>query len=233
VREQFLVEVTDTTAEQLAEQGSSPAAALLELNALFTAWVESVYHHSVHSETGQTPLQRWDDGWQAAGHGPAMACPDALTEAFLWSQWRVVTKTATVSLHGNTYQVEPVLVGRKVELVFSPFNLEDITVHYQDAHYGRAVPHRITRHTHPKARPETPEPAPVPATGIAYLQLVADTHRQQVAADERIGFHALYSTGQTSPPQDEQLAGQLSTDDVLRQDAVIDDVTEQRAQAQA
>src|SRR6266511_730480 len=140
VREQFLVEVTDTTAEQLAEQGLSPAAALLELNALFTAWVESVYHHSVHSETGQTQLRRWDDGWQAAGHGPAMASADALTEAFLWSQWRVVTKTATVSLHGNTYQVEPVLVGRKVELVFSPFNLEVIAVHYRDAHYGRAVP---------------------------------------------------------------------------------------------
>jgi len=98
VREQFLVEVTDSSTEQLAEQGLSPAAALLELNALFTAWVESVYHHNVHSETGQTPLQRWDDGWQATGHGPAMASADALTEAFLWSQWRTVTKTATVSL---------------------------------------------------------------------------------------------------------------------------------------
>ena len=31
------------TAEQLAERGLSPAAALLELNALFTAWVETVY----------------------------------------------------------------------------------------------------------------------------------------------------------------------------------------------
>jgi hypothetical protein len=162
-----------------------------------------------------------------------MASADALTEAFLWSQWRVVTKTATVSLHGNTYQVEPVLVGRKVELVFSPFNLEDIAVHYQDAHYGRAVPHRITRHTHPKARPETPEPAPAPATGIAYLQLVADAHQQQVATDERIGFHALYSTGQTPPPEGDQLAGQLSIDDALRGDDVIDDVTQQHAEAGA
>ena len=236
VREQFLVEVADSSAEQLAGQQLSPAAALLELNALFTAWVESVYHHNVHSETAQTPLQRWDDGWQATGHGPAMASADALTEAFLWSQWRVVTKTATVSLHGNTYQVEPALAGRKVELVFSPFNLEVITVRYQNADYGRAIPHRITRHTHPKARPETPEPVPAPSTGIAYLHLVADAHHQQIAADERIGFHALYSTGQTpppdseapqdDPPQDGQLAGQLPIDD-----AVIDDVTEQQARA--
>jgi putative transposase len=232
VRDQFLVEVADSTAEQLTERAVTPAAALLELNALFTAWVESVYHHRVHSETGQTPLQRWDAGWQAAGHGPVMTSADALTEAFLWSQWRIVTKTATVSLHGNTYQVEPVLVGRKVELVFSPFDLENLEVRYRDTSYGRAVPHRITRHAHPKARPETPEPAPAPATGIAYLQLVADTHHQQVAADERIGFHALYSTGQTPPPDSQQLPGQLpdqlpdqlSIDDALNDDALNDDV---------
>ena len=66
--------------------------------------------------------------------------------------------------------------------------------------YGPALPHVITRHAHPKARPETPEPAPAPATGIAYLHLVADAHHQQVAAEERIGFHALYSTEQPRHP---------------------------------
>jgi hypothetical protein len=206
VREQFLLEVPDTSHVELAEQDRTHAAALLDLNAVFTAWVESVYHHHTHSQTGQTPLQRWHDGWQAAGHGPVLPSADALTQAFCWSQWRTVTKTATVSLHGNTYQVDPVLAGCKVELVFSPFNLEHIQVHYRGADYGQAVPHRITRHTHPKARPETTQAAPAPATGIAYLQLVADAHQQRVAADERIGFYALYSTD--GPP-----AGQLSIDD--------------------
>ena len=98
MREQFLVEVADSSAAELTERELSPAAGLLELNALFTAWVESVYHHQVHSETGQTPLARWNDGWQAAGHGPVMPAAEALTEAFLWSALRAVTKTATVSL---------------------------------------------------------------------------------------------------------------------------------------
>jgi transposase InsO family protein len=221
VREQFLVEVVDTTADDLAGQGLSHAAALLELNGLFTAWVESVYHHRVHSETGQRPLQRWDDGWQTAGHRPAMASADALTQAFLWSEWRTVTKTATVMMHGNRYEVEPVLVGRKVELVFSPFDLQTIEVHYRGAVYGRAVPHRITRHAHPKARPETVQAPAAPATGIAYLQLVADTHHERVAADERIGFHALYSTAisSTAGPETDQPPGQLSIDDALGEDA--------------
>jgi hypothetical protein len=141
-----------------------------------------------------------------------------LTEAFLWSAVRTVTKTATVSLHGNTYQVEAALAGRKVDLVFSPFNLEVIEVRHGDKSFGHAVPHMITRHAHPKARQETPEPAP--ATGIAYLQLVADAHQQQIAADEHIGFHALYSTAPDHSP--EQIPGQLSFDDLTDNTANTD-----------
>ena len=52
-------------------------------------------------QTGQTPLARWNEGWDRLGHGPIMASAQALTEAFLWSALRTVTKTATVSLHGE------------------------------------------------------------------------------------------------------------------------------------
>jgi putative transposase len=121
-----------------------------------------------------------------------------------------------VSLHGNTYQVEAALAGRKVELVFSPFNLEIIEVRHGDKSFGYAVPHVITRHAHPKARPETPEPPPAPATGIAYLQLVADTHQQQVIKDQLIGFHAIYSAESVAAGQ---IPGQLSIDDVINGDA--------------
>ena len=57
-------------------------------------------------------------------------------EAFLWSQERTVTKTATVSLHGNQYEVDAALVGRKVELVFDPFDLTRIEVRYQHRPFG-------------------------------------------------------------------------------------------------
>ena len=89
---------------------------IAELNRLFTAWAETVYHRRIHSETGQAPLQRWADGW--AGTMPPLPAPGQLHEAFLWSERRTVRKTATVSLHGNTYQAGPSLTGRKVELIF-------------------------------------------------------------------------------------------------------------------
>jgi hypothetical protein len=199
VREQFLVEVADTSAADLADQHISPAEALLQLNSHFTAWCETVYHRRVHTETSQTPLARWQEGWERLGHGPSMASADALTEAFLWSAHRVVTKSATISLHGNVYQVESALVGRKVDLVFSPFNLDRIEVRYRDRSYGLAVPFHITRHTHPKATPETPEPAPS-RTGISYLDLVAQAHQQYLATEPQTSFQALYPAEDTPIP---------------------------------
>jgi hypothetical protein len=156
----------------------------------------------------------------------------ALTEAFLWSAQRVVTKTATVSLHGNTYQVEPALTGRKVELVFSPFNLEHIEIRYHDKSYGNALPHHITRHAHPKARPETPETPPVPVTGIDYLAMVADTHHHRVGADDRIKFDALYPRPDALRP-DGQLPGQLSIDDILSDDEILSDTVDPAGQGEA
>ena len=205
VREQFLVEVADT--EELPDD-IDHAAALLELNRLFTAWVETAYHRAIHSETGQTPLDRWESGWERLGRGPTTPTGADLTEAFLWSEYRTVTKTATVSLHANTYQVDPALAGCKVELVFSPFDLEAIEVRHRDKRSGKAVPHTITRHVHPKARPETPAPEPPPATGIDFLQLTAATHHAQIDQDDRIGIRAIYGPG------DGEIPGQLSIDDI-------------------
>ena len=211
VREQFLVEVTDTTSEDLTAAGVDHRTALMELNRLFTAWVETEYHRRTHTETGQAPLMRWEAGFERLGRTPALPSAADLTEAFLWSEFRVVTKTATVSLHANTYQVDPALAGRRVELVFSPFDLESVEVRYRDQSFGAALPHTITRHTHPKARPETPQTALPAATGIDYLALTAATHHQQLQADERIGYHALYGA---APADSEQIPGQLSITDI-------------------
>ena len=118
-----------------------------------------------------------------------------------------MTKTATVSLHANTYRVDPALAGRKVELVFSPFDLVTIEVRYREQSFGAAIAHTITRHAHPKARPETRDHTPA-ATGIDYLALTAAAHHEQLRRDERIGYHALYGT------DTDQIPGQLSLTDL-------------------
>ena len=170
VRDQFLVEIG--SGRELDD--------LVQLNTLFTAWVETVYHRRDHSETEQTPWDRWST------ITPPLPTPTQLREAFLWSEWRTVTKTATVSLHGNTYQVDAALIGRKVELVFDPFDLTDIEVRWQGRAMGHAVPHRIGRHVHHKARPDEATPATAAPTGINYLALVEAQHTKEIS--ERLRY---------------------------------------------
>ena len=190
VREQFLVE--------LQVPGALAAVTdLAKLNKLFAAWVDTVYHQRIHTETGQKPLARF----LAAGP-PALPTPALLREAFLWSHTRQVTKTATLSLHGNTYEVHAALVGRKVEVVFDPFDLTTLEVRYQGRPMGLAVPHRIGRHVHPNARPNLPPP-PASPTGINYLALVAAQHRQLLAA--RINY--------TDLPSQPPLAGAIGSNE--------------------
>lgn len=182
VRDQFLVEL-------------DPAAIadLVELNRLFAAWVEGVYHRRPHSETGQAPLDRFDVTLVR------FPTPAELREAFLWSESRVVTKVATVSLFGNHYQVDAALVGRRVELVFDPFDLTRIEVRLDGRAMGSAVPQRIGRHAHPAARPDPTTEPPPPQTGIDYLRLVEAQRDADVAAAGGIEFHQLALPDELTP----------------------------------
>jgi putative transposase len=191
VREQFLVELTDPAAATIAD--------LAQLNRLFTAWVETVYHPAIHSETGAAPLRRWSQGVPDPLPRPS---PAQLREAFLWSEYRTVTKTATVSLHANRYQVDELLTGRKVELVFDPFDLTELQVRYGGRSFGTAVAFTIGRHCHPKARPEQPPSAPQP-TGIDNLRLIDTTHTQHL--QQRINYTALLDA--TTDPAPEKSNG--------------------------
>ena len=188
VRGQFLAELTEDRAARVRD--------LAELNRLFTAWTETAYHAREHSETGQPPLARWEAG----GPFPLPAAAD-LADAFRWAEWRTVTKTATVSLHGNRYQVDPELAGRRVELVFDPFDLTVLSVRSGGRDAGTATPHHITRHAHPKARPEALPGDDAPrATGIDYLALLGEQHDRQAAG--RVNYAALISPAPGGAAQD-------------------------------
>ena len=133
VREQFLVEITG----EPDVVGRHHVTDLAELNRLFQAWVETQYHRTVSIPRPGIP--HWCGG-RLAGTGSVAPrrcrLPADLTEAFLWEEHRRVTKTATVSLHGNSYEVDASLVGRKVELVFDPFDLTRIEVRLAGAPMG-------------------------------------------------------------------------------------------------
>jgi putative transposase len=182
VREEFLVEAGD----------GSGIKDLAELNRLFTAWYETVYHARPHGETGHPPIERW-----LAGAAFPVPSPARLREAFLWAETRLVRKDATIRLFGGAYETDPVLAGRKVECVFDPFDLAVIEIRWNGTPHGLAVPRQVGRHSHPKARPEEPD-IPPPATGIDYLGIIRAEH-EEAARRNRIRYDALAADGEDGP----------------------------------
>lgn len=185
VREQLLVELEDR-----------PLSSVEELNRVFQAWVEQIYHRRVHTQTGQTPLERF-----AAAGPPALPAEALLSEAFRWSEHRTVSKTGTVSMHGNTYEVDPELAGRQVELVFDPLQLSEVQVRSDGRERGLAVPLVIKRHVHPRAQPPTAPPAP---TGIDYLALIQARRQQELK--QRIDYRNLPATGANDNERDGEMS---------------------------
>lgn len=177
IRERFLLE-----AEQVG------IATFDELNDRFLAWTERYLNIRRHAETGQTPLERFQKGAHRT------ADPELIRQAFLWSERRRVSRTATVSFQGNQYQVDGALVGRQVELRYRPEDLSQIEVWFDQRRFGHAVPLVVERHVHPQL-PPPPRPVPEP-TGVDYLGQVLADH--DAAETGLISFRHLVQEDQDS-----------------------------------
>jgi len=182
IREAFLAEACHVGIESLDA-----------LNDLFLAWAEQVANRRVHAETHEAPICRFE---RTGPHRAADA--EQLREAFRWSILRKVTRTATVPLEGNSYSVDPSLVGRRVELRYDPEDLARIDVYLEGRPAGVATPFVIGRHTH-RAVPQAARPEPQ-ATGIDYLGMVAAAHDEQAGTGTKIDFAQLDMFG-TDPEE--------------------------------
>lgn len=164
IRERFIAEIEAVGVGSFAE-----------LNDRFTAWAEQVCNTRVHAETGERPIDRF-----LAGGPPRAADPAVMADAFRWSVTRVVAKTATISLYGNRYQVDPALVGYRVEVRYDPEDLTHLDVYLEGEPMGVATPFVIGRHVHPAVPQAAPNPPPAP-DGVDYLGLVVAAHDESLA----------------------------------------------------
>jgi putative transposase len=158
-----------TLREQFLIEAGRRELSLPELNRLLRAWLERSYHRRAHTETGESPAKRF------AAARPRYVSEAELHDAFLWSVKRVVSKTATVSLHGNRYEVDAALCGRSVELIFNPYALGKVEVRWAGRSFGEAVAHEVARHVHPRAEADL-DLEPPKRTGIDYLALLETEH---------------------------------------------------------
>jgi transposase InsO family protein len=143
----------------LAELAASPRLQTLDaINEAFIAWADEQYNRKVHSETGQSPLDRWRAGVDKVRY----VDEEALRQAFLWREARTPDKTAVFSLFGDRYQVGASLARRRIEVRYDPEALEEVEVWHQGRFVERVRPFEVREHRRPRDQGEhgqTPEAA--------------------------------------------------------------------------
>jgi len=89
-----------------------------ELNDYFTAWLQTVYHKKIHSETNETPEFRFESGLEARKE----VCLNRAIQFFWSKDTRIVNKTfSDVRLNSQYYRVDPKHRGDKVQVRYDPF----------------------------------------------------------------------------------------------------------------
>jgi transposase InsO family protein len=157
----------------LAMLEGEPELSLAQLNRATLAWVECEYQRTVHSETGQTPIERWLAGPSVGRSSPS---PEDLRRAFTARQVRTQRRSdGTISVGGRRFEVPDRFRHlTRLTIRFAAWDLRSVLL--VDEHTGavldRCLPLDKTRNADGFRRPRetaAPDaPAPTPA-GIAPL----------------------------------------------------------------
>ena len=161
----------------LAELAASSITTLDALNEAFMAWADLDYNRTVHSETGQTPLERFKDGLSKVRY----ADEEKLRQAFVWREDRTPDKAGCFSLFGIRYQVDSTLGTSKVEVRFDPEALDEVEVWHKGSFVKRVRPFEVKRHRRPRQKPPLSKPqidAPKSPPLADYLGHLVETRRQ-------------------------------------------------------
>lgn len=162
---------------------------LADLNRFFTAWLEVAYHQKIHNSFKQRPIDRY----QKCDHPIRMIPPHELKEVFLLEETRKVDKTNCVSLLGTTFEVEPGLVGEKIQLRFDPYDMSIIQVWKEDKRLKDAIVmvQRSMKWDKPEESPKSDSKEVIQKTGLNYIELVYEEYQEQQKQSHQSGFVSL------------------------------------------
>lgn len=159
-----------------SEVRAQDALSLDDLNRALSAWICVDYHESIHSETGQTPKNRYDTGLTVIRHVEI----DQVLASFMRKVTRVVHKDfSDISLDKRLYRVDPRLRGDKVWVHYDPFSSADtVRIHSIKGEYlGSGVLH----HRESAQTPLPAQPQGKPKHNL--IDLLVSKHQKQLAAN--------------------------------------------------
>ena len=148
---------------------------LEKLNQAFVAWLEVSYHDRVHSETRQTPRERYTQGKRFTRHVDLQR----VLQFFLKRVERRVNKTfSDVQLSQGYFRVSKDLRDDKVQVRFDPFReFDTVGIYSLEGEYlGTGIRHHRERR---KADQDAPSPPPQKIK-YNYLDLLISEHQQML-----------------------------------------------------
>jgi transposase InsO family protein len=166
---------------------------LLALNALnrgFSAYLEMAYHTRIHSETGQSPKNRYNQGLTVLRH----VNMQQIIQFFMRKVLRTVDKDfSDIQLNNTFYRVDPKLRGDRVQVRFDPFSdMKTVWIYTSDNQYlGQGTMHNRDK----SAEPSKLQPKGKPQNN--YIDLLVQEHEKQLKVRANgIDYREILSTRQ-------------------------------------
>lgn len=157
-----------------AEIRAGELLSLDELNRALSAYLSVSYHKNVHSQTGQSPEERYQKGLTIIRQVDMSRAIDS----FLQSTVRTVNKTfSDVQVSNRFYRVDSKLRGDKVQVRFDPFSTVDqVQIFSLDGKFLMIG----SLHHRENSLPAAPNP-PRPKPRHSYTDLLIASHHQELA----------------------------------------------------
>ena len=157
-----------------AEIRAGDLLSLAELNRALSAWIAVSYHKDIHSETAQSPEQRYQKGLTLIRQVDI----SRVIDSFMQSVTRTVNPTfSDVQVDKRFYRVDAKLRGDRVQVRFDPFATWDTVKIYSlhDEYLGTAI-----LHDRSSAIPAAPDPS-WPKPKHSYTDLLLRQHKKILA----------------------------------------------------
>ncbi|MFJ5718318.1 DDE-type integrase/transposase/recombinase [Neobacillus sp. NPDC093127] len=112
----------------LGEVALEKPNSLDRLNELFQVWLSECYQNKPHSGLGENMSP--ETAFRSDKKALRFIDPNKLANAFLHCETRKVDKSGCISFMDQKYEVGLSFIGRQVDVVYDPADLEELTIEY-------------------------------------------------------------------------------------------------------
>jgi len=113
----------------LGEAAIEKPNSLDRLNELFQVWLSECYQNKAHSSLGENISP--ETAFRSDKKVLRFIDPDKLANAFLHCETRKVDKSGCISFMDQKYEVGLSFIGRQVDVVYDPADLDELTIEYE------------------------------------------------------------------------------------------------------